>query len=264
MLYGNRYRWKASLQDMTGKQIANAAEKNEHHVRCPNICRNEMIFVERLGALIIHSSSKQEYTVRAAPQILCSLNLYTLWLFLIHIYINICIIDISKPLTFWFFDMFWFCLPWNYCDCRSWNLFWWFWLMCFTKMKTEKTKLTLRFNEAISKLKEAGLCHTPTTFANTSTDFPHTSLLPWVYFCWGNLTCPLISYALPSVLLTHRPCMWPTFATQKGARFEFSNSHGSRPQRAGKRNAPPGAKETWETLKEMGVVVGQVLVRMSK
>ena len=53
---------------MTGKQIANAAEKNEHHVRCPNICRNEMIFVERLGALIIHSSSKQEYTVRAAPQ----------------------------------------------------------------------------------------------------------------------------------------------------------------------------------------------------
>jgi hypothetical protein len=262
MLYGNRYRWKASLQDMTGKQIANAAEKNEHHVRCPNICRNEMIFVERLGALIIHSSSKQEYTVRAAPQILCSLNLYTLWLFLIHIYI--CIIDISKPLTFWFFDMFWFCLSWNYCDCRSWNLFWWFWLMCFTKMKTEKTKLTLRFNEAISKLKEAGLCHTPTTFANTSTDFPHTSLLPWVYFCWGNLTCPLISYALPSVLLTHRPCMWPTFATQKGARFEFSNSHGSRPQRAGKRNAPPGAKETWETLKEMGVVVGQVLVRMSK
>ena len=172
MLYGNRYRWKASLQDMTGKQIANAAEKNEHHVRCPNICRNEMIFVERLGALIIHSSSKQEYTVRAAPQILCSLNLYTLWLFLIHIYINICIIDISKPLTFWFFDMFWFCLPWNYCDCRSWNLFWWFWLMCFTKMKTEKTKLTLRFNEAISKWKEAGLCHTPTTFANTSTDFP--------------------------------------------------------------------------------------------
>ena len=48
----------------------------------------------------------------------------------------------------------------------------------FQKMKTEKTKLTLRFNEAISKLKEAGLCHTPTTFANTSTDFPHTSLLP--------------------------------------------------------------------------------------
>ena len=69
---------------MTGKQIANAAEKNEHHVRCPNICRNEMIFVERLGALIIHSSSKQEYTVRAAPQILCSLNLYTLWLFFIY------------------------------------------------------------------------------------------------------------------------------------------------------------------------------------
>ena len=69
---------------MTGKQIANAAEKNEHHVRCPNICRNEMISVERLGALIIHSSSKQEYTVRAAPQILCSLNLYTLWLFLIY------------------------------------------------------------------------------------------------------------------------------------------------------------------------------------
>ena len=68
--------------------------------------------------------------------------------------------------------MFWFCLSWNYCDCRSWNLFWWFWLMCFTKMKTEKTKLTLRFNEAISKWKEAGLCHTPTTFANTSTDFP--------------------------------------------------------------------------------------------
>ena len=69
---------------MTGKQNANAAEKNEHHVRCPNICRNEMIFVERLGALIIHSSSKQEYTVRAAPQILCSLNLYTLWLFFIY------------------------------------------------------------------------------------------------------------------------------------------------------------------------------------
>ena len=140
MLYGNRYWWKASLQDMTGKQIANAAEKNEHHVRCPNICRNEMIFVERLGALIIHSSSKQEYTVRAAPQILCSLNLYTLWLFLIHIYI--CIIDMSKPLTFWFFDMFWFCLSWNYCDCRSWNLFWWFWLMCFTKMKTDKKTKT--------------------------------------------------------------------------------------------------------------------------
>ena len=74
---------------MTGKQIANAAEKNEHHVRCPNICRNEMIFDQRLGALIIHSSSKQEYTVRAAPQILCSLNLSTLWLFLIHIYICI-------------------------------------------------------------------------------------------------------------------------------------------------------------------------------
>ena len=33
---------------MTGKQIANAAEKNEHHVRCPNICRNEMIFDEQL------------------------------------------------------------------------------------------------------------------------------------------------------------------------------------------------------------------------
>ena len=31
-----------------------------------------------------------------------------------------------------------------------------------------------------------------------------------------------------------------------------------------KKNAPSGAKETWETLKEMGVVVGQVLVRMSK
>ena len=136
MLYGNRYWWKASLQDMTGKQIANAAEKNEHHVRCPNICRNEMIIVERLGALIIHSSSKQEYTVRAAPQILCSLNLSTLWLFLIHIYI--CIIDMSKPLTFWFFDMFWFCLSWNYCDCRSWNLFWWFWLMCFKKWKLRK------------------------------------------------------------------------------------------------------------------------------
>ena len=58
--------------------------------------------------------------------------------------------------------------------------------------------------------------------------------------------------------------MWPTFATQKGARFELSNSPGSGPQRAGKRNAPPGAKETWETLKEMGLVVGQVLVQMSK
>ena len=58
--------------------------------------------------------------------------------------------------------------------------------------------------------------------------------------------------------------MWPTFATQKGARFEFSNSHGSRPQRAGKRNDPPGAKETWETLKEMALMVGQVLIRMSK
>ena len=203
------------------------------------------------------------HSTRCSPNPMFIKPVHFMVVFDTYLYMYI-IIYISKPLTFWFFDMFWFCLSWNYCDCRSWNLFWWFWLMCFTKMKTEKTKLTLRFNEAISKLKEAGLCHTPTTFANTSTDFPHTSLLPWVYFCWGNLTCPLISYALPSVLLTHRPCMWPTFATQKGARFEFSNSHGSRPQRAGKRNAPPGAKETWETLKEMGVVVSQVLVRMSK
>ena len=67
-----------------------------------------------------------------------------------------------------------------------------------------------------------------------------------------------------SFVLTHQPCMWPTFATRKGAGFKLLNSPGSGPQRAGKKNAPPGAKETWETLKEMGLVVGQVLVRMSK
>ena len=32
----------------------------------------------------------------------------------------------------------------------------------------------------------------------------------------------------------------------------------------GKKNAPPGATETRETLEEMGLVVGQVLVRMSQ
>ena len=32
----------------------------------------------------------------------------------------------------------------------------------------------------------------------------------------------------------------------------------------GKKNAPPGATEKWETLEEMGLVVGQVLVRMSQ
>jgi hypothetical protein len=32
----------------------------------------------------------------------------------------------------------------------------------------------------------------------------------------------------------------------------------------GKKTAPPGATETWETLEEMGLVVGQVLVLMSK
>ena len=58
--------------------------------------------------------------------------------------------------------------------------------------------------------------------------------------------------------------MWPTFSTRKGASFELSNSPASGPQRAGKKNAPPGATETRETLEEMGLVVGQVLVRMSQ
>ena len=55
--------------------------------------------------------------------------------------------------------------------------------------------------------------------------------------------------------------MWPTFATRKGARFELCNSAVSGPQRAGKKKP---LRETWETLKEMGLMVGQVLVRMSK
>ena len=59
--------------------------------------------------------------------------------------------------------------------------------------------------------------------------------------------------------------MWPTFATRKGAGFKLLNSPGSGPQRAGeKKTAPPGATEKWETLEEMGLVVGQVLVRMSQ
>ena len=50
----------------------------------------------------------------------------------------------------------------------------------------------------------------------------------------------------------------------KGCRVQTFELTRVRTSASGEKNAPPGAKETWETLKEMGLVVGQVLVRMSK
>jgi hypothetical protein len=50
----------------------------------------------------------------------------------------------------------------------------------------------------------------------------------------------------------------------KGCRVQTFELTRGRTSASGEKNAPPGAKETWETLKEMGLVVGQVLVRMSK
>ena len=50
----------------------------------------------------------------------------------------------------------------------------------------------------------------------------------------------------------------------KGCRVQTCELTRPRTSASGEKNAPPGAKETWETLKEMGLVVGQVLVRMSQ
>ena len=50
----------------------------------------------------------------------------------------------------------------------------------------------------------------------------------------------------------------------KGCRVQTFDLTRVRTSASGEKNAPPGTKETWETLKEMGLVVGQVLVRMSK
>ena len=60
----------------------------------------------------------------------------------------------------------------------------------------------MRFNKpAISKSKETGQGHTPTNVANTSCPpHIHFTMTQWVYLCWANLTCPLISEALPRLL----------------------------------------------------------------
>ena len=50
----------------------------------------------------------------------------------------------------------------------------------------------------------------------------------------------------------------------KGCQLRTFDLTRVRTSASGEKNAPPGAKETWETLKEMGLVVGQVLVRMSQ
>jgi hypothetical protein len=50
----------------------------------------------------------------------------------------------------------------------------------------------------------------------------------------------------------------------KGCRVQTFELTRVRTSASGQKNAPPGATETWETLEEMGLVVGQVLVRMSK
>ena len=50
----------------------------------------------------------------------------------------------------------------------------------------------------------------------------------------------------------------------KGCRVQTCELTRPRTSASGEKIAPPGAKETWETLKEMGLVVGQVLVRMSQ